>query len=197
MTSVFGPSHFTRGPPGDGNERNPKTGQHDPHGSIWDICGIFDSRLEVESTIVARQKTGETDQHLAERRVDIKVKVPVDVVRSEFSKVCLSGISPSPSHRHRIADLIPDDVVGSSDSPESSKHGKNRIHRSPYPFLILDNQPLLLHSALTPCETGTITDPSWYTPLPRWESSSSAVSRTHSKALPILPRIVIQQLLPF
>lgn len=71
---------------GQGNAENTKGGIEDTHDGVVDFLGVFLARLELESTIVSSKNSGETNEHLAQRRVDIEVVFMLDVVTSELAK---------------------------------------------------------------------------------------------------------------
>jgi hypothetical protein len=56
------------------------------HESVVEFFGVFLARLELECTVVAGEDTGETNEHLAERGVDVEVVFMLDVVASEFAE---------------------------------------------------------------------------------------------------------------
>lgn len=83
------PTHLTSRPPRQRDQHHAKARQHDTHSRVWQVGGVLDARLEFKTAIVAGQETRETDEHLAERRVDIKVEVAVDVVGAELAEMRL------------------------------------------------------------------------------------------------------------
>lgn len=56
------------------------------HKGVVDIFGVFLAGLELERAVISGKDTRETDKHLSEGRVDIKVVFVLDVVATEFSK---------------------------------------------------------------------------------------------------------------
>lgn len=59
------------------------------HEDVVDLFGVRLARLELERTIVTGQVARKADQHLSQRRVDIKVELALEVVRSELAEMRL------------------------------------------------------------------------------------------------------------
>ena len=49
------------------DERDAKRSKHDAHGDVRDRLGVGRPALEGEGAVVAGEKAGEADEHLAER----------------------------------------------------------------------------------------------------------------------------------
>ena len=71
-------------------------GHDDAHGDVRHVVGISLAALEFETAVVSRQQAREPDKHLPERRVDIEVKLALEVVRAELAKV---GLVPNDDGR--------------------------------------------------------------------------------------------------
>ena len=70
---------------GQRHHTNPKRGKYNTYGNIWDTVDL--STLELEAPIVTCKQTGKTYKHLAKRRMNIKVKLALEIMRAEFAKV--------------------------------------------------------------------------------------------------------------
>ena len=77
---------LSRGEVGQGDADNTKGGIEDTHDSVVDFLGVFLARLELERTVVSSKNSGETNEHLAQRRVNIEVVLMLDIVASELAK---------------------------------------------------------------------------------------------------------------
>ena len=69
--------------------QRPERAVEQPHEGVVQFFRVRFARLELEGAIVAGQVAGQTDEHLAQRRVDIEVEFALEVVRAEFAEVCL------------------------------------------------------------------------------------------------------------
>jgi hypothetical protein len=107
------PAHaeLDRSVPPQRDHSHTETRQKDPHCNVRDILGVCLTTLEFIVAIVTRDKSGEADQHFAQRWVNIKVELAFDVVGAEFSKVS----------------LIPDDIVGMTYAVEPSPAGEKSV----------------------------------------------------------------------
>lgn len=74
---------------GERDTQDTKQGVEGAHEGVVDLLRVLLARLEFEGSVVAGQDSGETDQHLAEGRVDIEVVFVLDVVAAELAKVSL------------------------------------------------------------------------------------------------------------
>jgi len=50
------------------------------HKSIVEFFGVYFARLELERAIVSSQVSGQTDEHLSKRRMDIEIKLSFQVM---------------------------------------------------------------------------------------------------------------------
>jgi hypothetical protein len=89
------------GVPSERDHQDTKGGQEDAHRNIGDVLRVHLAALELIVPVVPGQQTGESDEHLAERGVDVKVKLALEVVRAKLAKVRLV-----PDHVWRLADLV-------------------------------------------------------------------------------------------
>jgi hypothetical protein len=89
------------GVPAEGHHRYAKRSHHDPHRNVRDVLWIVCPALKLKGAVVAGQKPGEPDEHLAQRGVDVKVELALEVVRPELAKVRLV-----PDDEARLADLV-------------------------------------------------------------------------------------------
>lgn len=69
-----------------GNADNAEEGIECTHKGIVDIFGVLFTGLEFEGTVIASENSRETNEHLAEGRVDIEVVFVLNIVASELSK---------------------------------------------------------------------------------------------------------------
>ena len=56
------------------------------HEGVVQLLGVCFARLELKRSVVSCKVSGETDQHLAERRVDIEVKLALEIVGTELAE---------------------------------------------------------------------------------------------------------------
>lgn len=68
-------------------------GENDAHAYVVDVVGIRFATLELKVAAIPAQKTGETDDHFAERRMYVKVEFVLEVMGAKLAKVCLDGQS--------------------------------------------------------------------------------------------------------
>ena len=78
------------------------------HIGIIQLFGVRLTTLKLEGSIVACQVARQTDQHLAEGRVDVEVEFALEVVGAEFAEVC----------------LVPGDDGGEADLPHAREEGE-------------------------------------------------------------------------
>lgn len=111
MTAEVVPLEPLAGVPGDGNHQHSVRGHVQSPEAVVHALGVDLSALELKVAIIAREEASEADEHLSERRVDVKVELALDVVRPKLSKV----------------GLVPDDRVGPADPVVPSAHGEERV----------------------------------------------------------------------
>lgn len=87
--------------PSEWDHQNAKGGQDDAHGDVRHTVGVGLAALKFVAAVVSRQQPREPDEHLPERRVDIEVKLALEVVRTELAKVRLV-----PDDDGRLADFV-------------------------------------------------------------------------------------------
>lgn len=76
--------------PGDGYHQY-AVGRHvQPPEAVAHLGRVYGARLELKVAIVTGEEACEADEHLAERRVDVKVELALDVVRTKFAEVGLA-----------------------------------------------------------------------------------------------------------
>jgi hypothetical protein len=75
-----------------GNANNAKGGIEGTHKGIIDIFRVFFARLKLERSVVTSEDSRETDEHLAERRVDIEVVFMLNVVASKLAETAQNGL---------------------------------------------------------------------------------------------------------
>ena len=92
---------FDSGVPSEGDHQDAKRGHDDADGDVWHFLRVHLSAFKFEATIVPREQTSESDEHLPERRVHVKVKLAFEVVRTKLAKVRLV-----PDDDGRLADLV-------------------------------------------------------------------------------------------
>jgi hypothetical protein len=63
-----------------------KGGIEQAHESVVELFGVGLARLEFEGSIVVCEVARQTDEHFAERRVDIEVELAFEVVGTEFTE---------------------------------------------------------------------------------------------------------------
>ena len=80
---------------------NAKGGHDNAQGDVRHVFGVGLATLEFETAVVSRQRPREPNEHLPERRVDIEVKLALEVVRAELAKVGLV-----PDDDGRLADFV-------------------------------------------------------------------------------------------
>jgi len=61
--------------------------QHHPHRNIRHMRRILRTALKVKATIIPRERASEPNEHLAEWRMHVKVKLALEVMRAELAKV--------------------------------------------------------------------------------------------------------------
>lgn len=71
VPAPFREPQLDRGPPRERNHRNSGEREHDPHRVEWDVVRVCGARGEIERAIEPGQSAGETDEHFAERGVDL------------------------------------------------------------------------------------------------------------------------------
>jgi hypothetical protein len=95
---TLGPSHLLASVIGQWNTESTECSVEDSHEGVVDLWWVGVSRLEFERTVVTSEVSRETDQHLSERRMDIKVEFTFEVVRTELSEteaiVSLPSLQP-------------------------------------------------------------------------------------------------------
>lgn len=69
-----------------GNTNSSEEGIECTHEGVVQILGVFLSGFEFEGAIVACEISGQADEHLSKRRVNIEVEFALQVMRSELSK---------------------------------------------------------------------------------------------------------------
>lgn len=111
MTSTPAHSQLNSRIPAQRNQSNTKRCEHDSHRDIRKSLGILSSTLEVEATIIASKQTNEADKHLPKRRMNIEIKLALEVMRTEFAKVC----------------LVPDDHIRLADAVEARPARQQRV----------------------------------------------------------------------
>jgi hypothetical protein len=72
---------------GQRNAENTESRVEDTHDGVVDFLGVLFARLEFEGSVVASKDSGETNKHLAERRVHIEVVLMLDIVGTELAEV--------------------------------------------------------------------------------------------------------------
>lgn len=77
---------LTGGKVGHRDTDDSKEGVEGAHESIVDILGIFLAGFEFERSVVAGEHTGQTNQHLAQGRMDVEVVFMFDVVASKLAE---------------------------------------------------------------------------------------------------------------
>jgi len=90
--------------PRQGNHQDAEGRHHDSHRNVGHRVRVGIARLELETTVITGEQARQSNEHFAEGRVDVEVELALEIVRSEFAKVC----------------LIPDDSVVGADTVESS-----------------------------------------------------------------------------
>src|ERR1700761_1880140 len=75
--------------------------QHYSHGHVRHFCRIFRSAFELETAIVSRQETSQANEHFSERRVNVEVELPFQIMRAKFSEVSLI-----PNHEGRLSNVM-------------------------------------------------------------------------------------------
>nr|POE93011.1 hypothetical protein CFP56_64118 [Quercus suber] len=99
-----------RGVVGEGYAERAESGIELAHEGVVEFLGVGLARLELERAIVPCEITGETHEHLAERRVDIEVEFTLEVVGAEFAKMR----------------FIPGDNGGEADLPQTCEEREQR-----------------------------------------------------------------------
>ncbi len=90
MPGHLRPPELSRRPPSNRDHHHPKRSQDDSHSGVGYVLGILNAGFEFEPSIISREQTCQTNQHLSERWVDIKVEVAIDVVGAELAEMCLA-----------------------------------------------------------------------------------------------------------
>lgn len=101
------------------------------HKGVVDIFGVLFSRLELEGAVVAGEDSGKTDEHLAQRGVDVEVVFMLDVVASELAKAARTNeVSGRPERNiwgwRSLLGLVPSDNIADANLPESSEEREGR-----------------------------------------------------------------------
>ncbi|KAI3482898.1 hypothetical protein L1887_54220 [Cichorium endivia] len=107
------------GEPGERHHGDAKHGEDDAHADVVDVGGVLFARLEFELAAVAADEAGEADEHLAERRMHVKVELLLKIVGAELAKVR----------------LVPDDDVGATDLPETRDEREDGVDEADDLFL--------------------------------------------------------------
>jgi hypothetical protein len=94
-------TEFDSGVPPEGNHQDAKGCHDDADGDVWHFSRVHLSAFKFKATVVPRKQTSESDEHLPERRVHVKVKLALEVVRAKLAKVRLV-----PDDDGRLADLV-------------------------------------------------------------------------------------------
>ncbi len=71
------------------NEERPKDGIEAPHKGIIQILWVIPTRVKFELPIVPGDHSSDAVEHFPERRMNVMVECPLDVVRGEFTKMSL------------------------------------------------------------------------------------------------------------
>jgi hypothetical protein len=101
------------GVPAERDHGNTEASEEDSHAHVWNVVGVRLSALEFELAVPAGKKASKPNEHLAQRRVDIEVKLALNVVSAELAEV----------------GLVPDDVVRVSDAIEARPAREKRVDR--------------------------------------------------------------------
>jgi hypothetical protein len=70
-----------------------KGGVENAHECVVQVFWVSLTRLEFEGTVVASEVAGETDEHLSERRVNIKVEFALEVVGTELAETVFISLA--------------------------------------------------------------------------------------------------------
>ena len=75
MTAAVGEAKLERGAPRERDHRDAGQGEQDPHASVGHVVGVCRAGRVVERAVEASQGAREADEHLAERRMHVKVEL--------------------------------------------------------------------------------------------------------------------------
>lgn len=78
---------------GDGNAKRAESRVEEAHEGVVELWRVCLAGLELKGTVVACQVAGQTNQHLAERRVNIEIELTLQIVRSELSETVEDAVS--------------------------------------------------------------------------------------------------------
>lgn len=121
MTRPRAHAQLNGGVPPEGYERNTVHCHHHAHGHIGYTVGIRLATLELEAAVITRQETSEADEHLAQRGVNVEIKLALEVVRPKFAKV----------------GLVPDHQVCEPDFMKTRPAGEEGVYRRWNVFRVL------------------------------------------------------------
>jgi hypothetical protein len=74
------------------NAESAKGGVEQAHESVVELFRVGLAGLEFEGTVVVCEVAGQTDEHFAERRVDIEVELAFEIVGTEFTEAVVRTV---------------------------------------------------------------------------------------------------------
>jgi hypothetical protein len=95
------------------NAENTESRVENTHDGVVDFLRVLLARLEFEGSVVASEDSGETNKHLAERRVHIEVVLMLDIVGTELAEAIQKLGTCLEMHRNQfdVLSFIPGDNV--------------------------------------------------------------------------------------
>lgn len=116
-----------------GNGQDTADSREQAHCNVWDtgLQVVLADVLEVEVAVESSQPTGQSNEHLRERRVDVHEELALDVFRGESTeaRVCVSASLSHVNWSSDILDFI-EDNAGGLGYPEQAHDARNNCQET-------------------------------------------------------------------